>query len=100
RRRHTRLQGDWSSDVCSSDLFAVLLAGPSLRSCPLLPQLAGRPTSLPPGSPLGVEQGDGLPRAEHIARGGVLLEEGPQDGLGARSEERRVGKEGGDRASG
>src|SRR2546426_7832961 len=27
RRRHTRLQGDWSSDVCSSDLrpFAVVL---------------------------------------------------------------------------
>src|SRR2546426_8336073 len=23
RRRHTRLQGDWSSDVCSSDLTAV-----------------------------------------------------------------------------
>src|SRR5256885_14804522 len=23
RRRHTRLQGDWSSDVCSSDLLAV-----------------------------------------------------------------------------
>src|SRR6266850_830708 len=23
RRRHTRLQGDWSSDVCSSDLFAM-----------------------------------------------------------------------------
>src|SRR2546426_12448419 len=23
RRRHTRLQGDWSSDVCSSDLAAV-----------------------------------------------------------------------------
>ena len=22
RRRHTRLQGDWSSDVCSSDLTA------------------------------------------------------------------------------
>ena len=21
RRRHTRLQGDWSSDVCSSDLL-------------------------------------------------------------------------------
>src|SRR6266850_2797936 len=31
RRRHTRLQGDWSSDVCSSDLRAegepVLTAG-------------------------------------------------------------------------
>src|SRR5256885_5087809 len=23
RRRHTRLQGDWSSDVCSSDLKAA-----------------------------------------------------------------------------
>src|ERR1022692_5211029 len=23
RRRHTRLQGDWSSDVCSSDLWKV-----------------------------------------------------------------------------
>src|SRR5256885_2416038 len=23
RRRHTRLQGDWSSDVCSSDLFPL-----------------------------------------------------------------------------
>src|SRR5256885_10456923 len=29
RRRHTRLQGDWSSDVCSSDLPArVALHGP------------------------------------------------------------------------
>src|SRR5256885_10296370 len=28
RRRHTRLQGDWSSDVCSSDLcFNRLLGG-------------------------------------------------------------------------
>src|ERR1022692_1488144 len=25
RRRHTRLQGDWSSDVCSSDLVGTLL---------------------------------------------------------------------------
>src|SRR5256885_8317551 len=25
RRRHTRLQGDWSSDVCSSDLESVFL---------------------------------------------------------------------------
>src|SRR5256885_14989782 len=24
RRRHTRLQGDWSSDVCSSDLWGNL----------------------------------------------------------------------------
>src|SRR5256885_9945040 len=26
RRRHTRLQGDWSSDVCSSDLNAKTMA--------------------------------------------------------------------------
>src|SRR5256885_15793365 len=26
RRRHTRLQGDWSSDVCSSDLDRVMAA--------------------------------------------------------------------------
>src|SRR5256885_3453776 len=24
RRRHTRLQGDWSSDVCSSDLHSCI----------------------------------------------------------------------------
>src|SRR5256885_13690152 len=27
RRRHTRLQGDWSSDVCSSDLGVTIAAG-------------------------------------------------------------------------
>src|SRR5256885_8150381 len=27
RRRHTRLQGDWSSDVCSSDLPILFLDG-------------------------------------------------------------------------
>src|SRR5256885_3944719 len=26
RRRHTRLQGDWSSDVCSSDLVVMEVA--------------------------------------------------------------------------
>src|SRR2546426_5601972 len=26
RRRHTRLQGDWSSDVCSSDLVRLVRA--------------------------------------------------------------------------
>src|SRR5256885_13145610 len=33
RRRHTRLQGDWSSDVCSSDLGAkVAYSAPMQRS--------------------------------------------------------------------
>src|SRR5256885_5210921 len=31
RRRHTRLQGDWSSDVCSSDLFVIMPQMPSYR---------------------------------------------------------------------
>src|SRR5256885_6872252 len=31
RRRHTRLQGDWSSDVCSSDLRAGVLGRPLRR---------------------------------------------------------------------
>src|SRR5256885_9619665 len=30
RRRHTRLQGDWSSDVCSSDLAQGLVRRPRL----------------------------------------------------------------------
>src|SRR5205807_4724177 len=28
RRRHTRLQGDWSSDVCSSDLTFLAIGEP------------------------------------------------------------------------
>src|SRR5256885_10946135 len=31
RRRHTRLQGDWSSDVCSSDLYVNQLGGRSFH---------------------------------------------------------------------
>src|SRR5688500_20360693 len=31
RIRHTRLQGDWRSDVCSSDLQAVNCAVPAAR---------------------------------------------------------------------
>src|SRR2546426_5687003 len=33
RRRHTRLQGDWSSDVCSSDLqFPIKLGGEFMKN--------------------------------------------------------------------
>src|SRR6266487_5298800 len=31
RRRHTRWTGDWSSDVCSSDLGEVMVLGGRLR---------------------------------------------------------------------
>src|SRR6478735_11866632 len=33
RRRHTRLQGDWSSDVCSSDLRRRRRLRPGQGSC-------------------------------------------------------------------
>src|SRR2546426_2647106 len=73
RRRHTRLQGDWSSDVCSSDLVVRLyLRKEGLPSIPLK-------SPLPPA---GQEAGSPLERevAAIIASA-------------ARSEERRVGKE-------
>src|SRR5256885_4791600 len=49
RRRHTRLQGDWSSDVCSSDLalglqhVLVMYAG-----AVAVPLIVGRALNLPP----------------------------------------------------
>src|SRR6266487_2170130 len=34
RRRHTRWTGDWSSDVCSSDLAILAAERPFRRCCP------------------------------------------------------------------
>src|SRR6266446_9167950 len=45
RRRHTRLQGDWSSDVCSSDL--PLAGRPPPARCPDRPD---HPELAPPRS--------------------------------------------------
>src|SRR5256885_8688446 len=38
RRRHTRLQGDWSSDVCSSDLNKISYAEYFSKDCKLIPE--------------------------------------------------------------
>src|SRR5205807_4770429 len=66
RRRHTRLQGDWSSDVCSSDLTLVAhLEG-------------GLPVSLHWNPDASASTGE------------VAV---PSDLPPGRSEERRVGKE-------
>src|SRR5256885_13250126 len=52
RRRHTRLQGDWSSDVCSSDL--IICVEPRLNGC-LAGELMGK--IVPAGSQVAVVAG-------------------------------------------
>src|SRR5256885_4388969 len=81
RRRHTRLQGDWSSDVCSSDLATAEVKEPEwlrayrfgLASMPVLLLLLW----------LGLAQQSNLPADTDLFWR-----------ITQRSEERRVGKEG------
>src|SRR3712207_8250570 len=83
RRRHTRYWRDWSSDVCSSDLFGLR----RLRSRSGVPNLSKQggigqtPTNPVPG---GLERG-GCP----ISRIALAVATAAL----VRSEERRVGKE-------
>src|SRR5688500_20083132 len=74
RRRHTRLQGDWSSDVCSSDL------DPPPRSSMSLPS-----STDPSESKKKLQCAPSRPSS---AVDGLLLESRK-----VRSEVRRVGKE-------
>src|SRR5256885_9157328 len=86
RRRHTRLQGDWSSDVCSSDLVGR--------------RARGRRRGANGAHAAEPHPGD---RSREPARGGGARggERAPLGCGGApravRSEEGRVGKEGGSR---
>src|SRR2546430_9440714 len=70
RRRHTRFDCDWSSDVCSSDLCEV--------------KLSSERAETDPGEHLGIGLGS-LGAQLYLAPGHVLP--------ALRSEERRVGKE-------
>src|SRR5206468_7479323 len=85
RRRHTRSDRDWSSDVCSSDL-QLLFREHSLSAAGVVVASYGH------GHGIGVDRdvteraGEGLLRRIARAAGG------------ARSEERRVGKEGSNRS--
>src|SRR5688500_20411923 len=79
RRRHTRLQGDWSSDVCSSDLHRLLAMS---EADGFREELADGEHGEP------VEQ---LLRCDRDRVGDHHL--GDRCSLQARSEERRVGKE-------
>src|SRR5262245_66359883 len=80
RRRHTRCLSDWSSDVCSSDLNAIMVANH-------LAQLLVK-TANPPKTVIS---------SHHTLFFNVLGNEfggkAKKFFLGRRSEERRVGKE-------
>src|SRR5690606_40308766 len=88
RRRHTRFSRDWSSDVCSSDL-----ARGQRRAVVVVEALAGGGEDLDAGERrlrerLGARGGElGGGGAATVVAGHGALERG------ARSEERRVGKE-------
>src|SRR5207248_4029177 len=87
RRRHTRSYGDWSSDVCSSDLTATgeilrIISSSPTEVTPVyeaIAQAAARVLDAPSAT-VRVRDRDELQIVAHVW---------PQ-----RSEERRVGKEG------
>src|SRR5207248_3414112 len=88
RRRHTRSYGDWSSDVCSSDLDGMLAF--DLQQAFVLrrrqDRLDGRVAVLDDLHGLGARCRGGQTHVlEDVACLGVLFNK--------RSEERRVGKE-------
>src|SRR5204863_2641333 len=94
RRRHTRSLRDWSSDVCSSDLLKNrpamrLILGYTFHSWELLGMWAWTPAFV---AAVFAATGAGTIRAVELAA--YLSAAFHLTGLVARSEERRVGKEG------
>src|SRR2546427_1405203 len=87
RRRHTRFDCDWSSDVCSSDLRPA----PTACICALLFQRRCRGL----GNIGSLVLGSVSERVVHKCTRSVLVVKGERlEGPEWRSEERRVGKEG------
>src|SRR5437762_6774500 len=80
RRRHTRYIGDWSSDVCSSDL-----AGPWVK-------IGDEATLAASGSALPVGSGYGV-GVQAWYNQDLAVDPSDPNHVYARSEERRVGKE-------
>src|SRR5256885_7353663 len=80
RRRHTRLQGDWSSDVCSSDLVT---------------DLTGQPLATPVVRHFTTAGGVDLitPQVTIVSPANGAVNVPTNTLVQLRSEERRVGKE-------
>src|SRR5437762_4524795 len=82
RRRHTRYIGDWSSDVCSSDLPLSAVLPVIRNSVPFVAACPGSEVERCSGSLDSRTRADAVPKLGHHA-----------EPLLFRSEERRVGKE-------
>src|SRR2546430_9225442 len=82
RRRHTRFDCDWSSDVCSSDLVGV-------PDAPAIRQIKTRYRTLAPLMDERLRRQWAASEAQSYGRGGVSA----VSSATGRSEERRVGKE-------
>src|SRR5204862_3635270 len=83
RRRHTRSLRDWSSDVCSSDLYSVRIHPCGIEEGKMVVFLTGRRKVIPTNAEIRREFCSHFPGVVEVERPGIL----------ARSEERRVGKE-------
>src|SRR5437762_8944246 len=77
RRRHTRYIGDWSSDVCSSDLVTAVEIDPLILKL---------------GEKYHFEKPYSSPRVRQVQDDARSYVQNSRDRF--RSEERRVGKEG------
>src|SRR5205814_5992270 len=86
RRRHTRCLSDWSSDVCSSDLAISRSAGCRLRFRQRNREEAAR-SKIQIGASLRWHIAGSARPSRRLERAGWLEYD-------ARSEERRVGREG------
>src|SRR5256885_5245390 len=71
RRRHTRLQGDWSSDVCSSDLIIATELGKAIRFSEAEVRAMGRDTQGVIG--IKLSKGDAVAGMATVIEGGDLL---------------------------
>src|SRR5690606_40940996 len=93
RRRHTRFSRDWSSDVCSSDLSSKLMCWVALDRAAKLAAIRGD-NDLEAKWRAVAEEIESDILTHGVDERGVLRQHYETDALDARSEERRVGKEG------